>query len=180
MTNKNEDRQQSQRDIEESRQLLGKPTDITLEGRTVAEASMRGQKVLVRSYGWSQLFEVLSAVQLMLDQLALPTNLGRPLTDVFAEHRSIVDQLISLSTGMPIEQIHALGLTDGMRLATAVWNENKHFFEVETTALLARRLLSGLKTEKSSSGEAPTKPQADEQPHDSLHNTEPGPQSPIG
>ena len=179
MTIKTEDRLQGQRDIEESRQLLGKPAELVLQGKTSSEVSFAGQKVLIRSYGWSQLFDVLSAVQLMLDQLALPMNLGRPLTDVFAEHRSIVDQLISLSTGMPIEQIHALGLIDGMRLATAVWNENKHFFEVETTALLARRLLSDLKTEKSSSDEAPTKPQADEQPHDSQHSTEPGPPSPI-
>lgn len=180
MTNNTEAQLQGQRDIEESRQLLGKPAELVLQGSTCSEASFAGHTVLIRSYGWSQLFDVLSAVQLMLDQLALPMNHGRPLTHVFAEHRSIVDQLISLSTGMPIEQINALGLIDGMRLATAVWNENKHFFEVETTALLASRLLSDLKTEKSSSVGAPNKPQAGEQLRDSPHSTEPGQPSPIG
>ena len=137
----------SQQDhVTEARKLLGQPSALVIGDRTIT----------VRSYGWSQLFQVLAAAQPIIDAMAAAPELA--FAEVLQAQRGHVNTLMALSTGLSIEEIEGLPLSGGLKLAYAVWAENEDFFAQELMPMLASALAS--KTAKLSSNAAPTSSQA--------------------
>lgn len=146
----NADADQGAADIEEARQLLGLPTSVPIAGGNV----------VVTSYGWPQLFDVLQAAQPIVDAIAAEPH--RPMLAVICEQKEATARLVQLSTGMTPEAIQKLSLVDSMKLGWAVWDENKAFFTQELRAILHKAL--GLKTAKSLSADKPISNPADTAP----------------
>ncbi len=149
-----------------ARGLNGKPQIVMIDG----------QPVLVRAFGWSQLHDVIEAAWPVVDLLVS----GNPRTVFHAitANRPAMTRLISLSTGWPDEQIDALSMTNGIKLASAVWEENADFFVRELTPLIATVIGSkaaSLGKAKSASPVAPTSPApADDASPPSMSMTGPG------
>lgn len=127
---------------EEMRTLLG-------IGRVVRAG---GVDVTVNAFVFSQLFDVISAawpiVDLLVDQKA-------GIMEAMTANKAAIARLVEISTGLPIERINALPISDGLRLATAVYAENQVFFLEELTPMLVSALAP--RTAKSSSSD-PTPP----------------------
>ncbi len=156
-------RNAAQDSLTEARKLLGQPVAVVIGARTVQ----------VRSYGFGQLFQVLAAAQPIVDAIAESPDL--PVMQVLQAQAGHVATLMALSTGLPPDELAALPITDGLRLAHAVWQENADFFVQELTPMLVSAFAS--KMAKSSSNAAPTSSPAASAEATSLAD---GPPLPIG
>jgi len=139
---KKESRPVTKTPAEDVRKLLGLHRTVTIAGETI----------VVRPYAWKDLFDVISAAWPIVDLLT--SDKPGTIIEAVAENRTAINRLVEISTGVTAEQIDAMTISDGLRLATEVWTENQDFFIRELTPMIISAL--GSKTAKSSSSVAPT------------------------
>ncbi len=153
---------------DKARALNGKPQIVKIGDEAVA----------VHAFGWVQLHDVIEAAWPVVDLLVS----GNPRTVFHAitANRAAMTRLISLSTGWPDARIDALGMSDGIKLASAVWQENSDFFVRELTPLIvtvigSKAASSGKAKSESSAAPQPS-PAAETMPASTSTN---GPASPM-
>lgn len=101
-----------------------------------------GRTLTVRPVTMGQLPKFIAAAEPLLGAIGgLPKDAGElAMFAALAKHGEAVNQALAITTGLPLEDVEALGPDDGLALVLAVFRVNRDLFQRRLWPMLAQAL----------------------------------------